>query len=185
MKNIFWYLTFCILFFGCDFMAPKPEKSAEEQLAHIHKLEKEMRALEQLDTSLAREMQTAYSTYLQTFPEDTLVPIFIKKKGDLWAAESPQSQKALSQYQILVEDYPEHPQSPMALMAASFVYEAQGDKIRQAGAYRMFLKRYPNHPLASDAKNLLNMITQTNQTDLQRVLEWKRKAQADTNLKSQ
>ncbi len=155
-------------------------KTQSEQLTQINGYEEQMLAQESLDTLLARKMAMAYTRYVEDFPQDTLVPIMLKKQGDLYAAWPGHSQKALAAYQTLVEEHQDHPVTPPALFAAAFVYEAQGDFKRQAGAYRMFLRQYPNHPLASDAKNLLVMATDRKQSDLDRVKQWKQQAKKDT-----
>lgn len=149
-----------------------------EQIVQLKKWQAQMLKLEELDTALARKTAAGYQQFITDFPKDTLVPVLLKKQGDLYHAWPGKEKEALAAYQRLVQDFAQHPFAPEALFAASFVYEAQGDKNRQAGAYRMFLREYPNHPLVDDAKNLLVMVTDVNQSDLDRVKEWKRAAGA-------
>jgi outer membrane protein assembly factor BamD (BamD/ComL family) len=153
--------------------------SRDEQITQLKKWQGQMLKLEALDTALARKTAAGYQQFITDFPEDTLVPVLLKKQGDLYRAWPGKEKEALAAYQRLIEDFEQHPFAPEALFAASFVYEAQGDKNRQAGAYRMFLRKYPNHPMANDAKNLLVMVTDVNQSDLDRVKEWKRAAKAN------
>lgn len=144
----------------------------------IAAMEAEMKKRNELDTALAGKMSLAYRNYLNdSSAADSTKAEYLYKLGNLYRAWPGKHQQALDAYKELVKEYRASPQAPQAVFASAFVWEERGDRARAAGAYRYLLKNYPSHPLASDAKNLLNMLQDTETSDLERVQQWVKEAE--------
>ena len=80
---------------------------------------------------------------------------------------------------------PEHKLVPRSVFMIGYVFDEKlKDKKRAAKSYTYFLTKYPNHPLADDAENLLKM-TQDQRSEEEIIEGWLEKSKNDTNPKSQ
>ncbi len=71
---------------------------------------------------------------------------------------------AVRVYDVLATNYPDYNKSPDALLAAGFIcWDNIKDSKRATDYYKKLVEKYPNHPLAKEAKTLLdeNMLTMT------------------------
>jgi TolA-binding protein len=65
---------------------------------------------------------------------------------------------AITYYQTLRDDYPKAEQAPVAAYSLGVVFESQGALSKALAAYQVFLKRYADHALASEAKKRVQLL---------------------------
>jgi tetratricopeptide (TPR) repeat protein len=174
MKNIFYlFLIGCVLT-ACGQATPetassndtKKEKSkfvaqtAPELAAEIKALEEKLLAIQdaQKDPETATAMIEKSELYARSFPSDSLSPYLLFRAGDV-ARGAGQVKKAIKLWNIVWHDYEDHRIAPGSLFAQAFTYDAQlGDKEEAQRYYQLFVKKYPNHQLSDQVKQLLSMV---------------------------
>ncbi len=124
--------------------------------------------LDKMHENLMNQMETGFN------PQDITdyakeANLYISIYGDSLAAEHlfnaadlyrgiGDYEKALDTWYIVYKSYDRdgHPKAPHAMFQCGFTYDSVlGNKDLAKTLYTMFLKRYPNHALAKDAKMLL------------------------------
>lgn len=85
--------------------------------------------------------------------------------------------KAMSLYDWLLEEYPDHEKSPTVLFIKGFLLEQEFQDDEEArNIYEQFLEKYPDHEMASSAKFLLENMGKSDE-EILRTIEEKRRAQ--------
>jgi membrane associated rhomboid family serine protease len=76
-----------------------------------------------------------------------------------WFEESGEPDDALWVYRDLAESHPAHALAPRALYRIADLHRTRrGDRVAASAAYRVLLERYPEHPLAAQARAALDTI---------------------------
>jgi len=88
-----------------------------------------------------------------TIPGDDAAIRFLL--AELYEQELGRHDSALNEYLLLVEEYPESPYAPQALLAAAFICEALADSGR---ANQLFYKIVSEYPASSQARYALNRV---------------------------
>lgn len=128
----------------------------------IVKLEKAI----QSDTSgfnkaKATELRNAYLDYVNAWPKDTIGASFLYKAGEL-SMSLHESMKAIELFQRYSKAWPEKPKAADCLFLIGFIYENDLGNYNQASnAYNEFIKKYPDHPFADDARILIQNLGKT------------------------
>lgn len=94
---------------------------------------------------------------------DSLAAEYVFNAADLYRGIG-EYKKAIESWYIVYKAYDrdEHPKAPHAMFQCAFTYDGMLHRKDLAKTmYTKFLKRYPNHPLAKDAKLLLKNIDKT------------------------
>lgn len=151
-----------------------PSTQKQSALAEIKSLEKEMRALDYLDTALAIDLAGAYQNFLVAEGSDSLKPYYHLKLANLYRHWPGFEKEALKQYWEVKDTYTYHEVAPRALLSLGLFYEDLGDKERAVAAYQEFLERFPSHEMANQALSMQEMLLNEKVTDIQRVQEWKK-----------
>jgi len=113
------------------------------------------------DAGKAKEVITLYVKYADEFPEDTASASYLFKAGDV-SSKINETQQAIEIFGRLIQKYPEHSNAPFALFLQGFIYENQvGDPAKARPYYESFLKKYPDHPIASDVSFSLENLGKT------------------------
>jgi outer membrane protein assembly factor BamD (BamD/ComL family) len=137
-------------------------KSAKkEELVKINTLETEILASmnTKFDEKKAQTFIDECRKFAEKYPKDTACATYLFKAGRL-AMNLPIPEKAnesLIIFDKLLTDYPNAKDAPLALFMKAFFLENNMNNIEKAGeTYREFIRKYPNHMLAADAKNSLD-----------------------------
>ncbi|MFM7079703.1 MAG: tetratricopeptide repeat protein [Bacteroidota bacterium] len=138
--------------------------SAEEQKNTISQLEqklteqKKVTGIATSDSALTSKAIASYLEYASKNPDDTLSAVYLFKAGNL-ASQQGDFHTAEKSFEKLIEQYPKHPDAPIALFLLGFSFEnMKGDQKSAEKCYRKFLELYPNHPRAIDVRYSLENI---------------------------
>lgn len=157
--------------------------TAKEQLKKIEALEDSLRGLSSMDTALGKELVKQYDSFIEQFPQrDSLAPDFLLKMGVIHSATatSENYEEALASYERVIQEYPEHPAAPEALLNIAIIHERQQDRREAQKAYQRFLENYPNHTMASDVEQLLKMVSMSPQEQDDQVQDWMKQSKEDS-----
>ncbi len=149
MKSVLIFIITAVAFLGCS------KKSGEDYLKS---------AEENLKNNKIQEAVLDLETYMKENPESEKAPETLTKLASVYqnkmlknlsAKES--LGKAVDIYKQVFEKYPNSNQAPTSLFMSAFILANELQKYHQAEVtYNLFLQKYPNHELASSAREELN-----------------------------
>ncbi len=175
MKNWIHIAMVAAIFTSCK------QQQEDSLKAEIQSMEQQIQQDEELDTALARSITAAYLEYGETHPKDSLSPYYLGKAADIYKEVPGGALKAVNVYNSILHLYPGHPLEARSVFMIGYVFDEKlNDRERAVKSYRHFLKEYPNHQLAADARNLLQMAEDT-LTDEEMVAKWLEQGSKDTN----
>jgi outer membrane protein assembly factor BamD (BamD/ComL family) len=155
MNQMRWIFSagFAVLFvFACN------TSKKDELINKIKEAEKELYASEILDHDKGLVIIQQYVDFAKEYPADTLSASYLFKAAEIAMNLKVGSQSVLYFDKILT-NYPTFSKAPESLFLKAFVLENQMEKYDQAGElYKQFIAKYPNHPLAKDAKASLEFL---------------------------
>lgn len=124
----------------------------EEAIKNINKLEKVLYADQMLDKEKGLELINSYVGFVKTYPEDTATAMYLFKAGEI-AMNLQLGEQAINLFKNASSAQEGFTKEPECIFLAAFIYENQLGQLAEAKSlYQLFLKKYPNHPLAKDAK---------------------------------
>ncbi len=122
-----------------------------------------------LSDSAARLYYAAYKNH----KEDSVAPYYLMKAADIQRYLPGKALMAIKKYAELHKQYQEHELAPLAFFMTGLTFDQNlNDQARAALVYMDFIKLYPEHPMAMEAKNLLALAQDEQTTDLEKVHEW-------------
>ena len=133
-------------------------------------------SLGKLNQETANNVLRDYMEYADTYKDDTLSATYLFKAGDL-ANGLNRPVEAISIYDRLQNDYPDHKRAATALFMQAFIYETVMQNREMAKEkYKLFLVRYPDHRLAGSAKASVDQLdANLSDEDLIRMFEEQQK----------
>ena len=134
--------------------SPSAPKKAAEKAGEINKLETELKESSKknaIDTGTLKKLLKEYDQYANTFPADSLTPIYLMKSAKFFDYfMMPDS--AIQLYNKIYTQYPNFPKANVALFSEAFIYNNEKHDLPKAKAlYNEYLGKYPNTPLAKSA----------------------------------
>jgi tetratricopeptide (TPR) repeat protein len=148
-------VAFLLLAVGCK-SDPKTEATK-----NIEKLEEQLYADQILDREKGIELINAYVAYSKDYAEDTSSAMYLFKAGEI-GMNLQIGQQAISYFKKATEIRKDFEKEPECIFLAAFIYENQLGKLAEAEKlYKLFIKKYPNHALANDAKASLQYLGKT------------------------
>lgn len=116
------------------------------------------------DTAMMPDVQKAgamielYKDFAGRFPDDSLSPELLFKAADI-ASGFNREREAISMFEQIEKRYPDSRKASISLFMEGFVYENRlRDNVQAEAKYEEFLRRYPQHQLASSAKASLEQL---------------------------
>lgn len=148
--------------------------SKEKYETNIKKLEKNL--FSEKNTSInktkAKELINAYIEFAEKFPTDSNSAKYLFNAADI-SMNILESDKAISIYNRIINDYPNFKKAPECLFLKGFVYENNLHDLEKAKTiYLEFLDKYPNNDFADDAKISIENLGKTPE---QLILEFEQK----------
>lgn len=148
MKYIFSLFTISLLLAGCS------GKTAGDYMKE---------ADEQLNQNKIPEALAAYETVVTEFPESAQAPEAMYQMAAIYqnnmlenVTRVESQKKAVEIFHNVYEKYPESERAPMSLFLSGFIQANELGEYNEATAtYNLFLEKYPEHELASSAKEEL------------------------------
>jgi len=136
----------------------KPPIEKENLIKHINELESKITDTTELNRGLAMDLILSYAKFANFFPKDSLSPDFLYKAADI-SRNIGEGKIAVNYYKRILNDYPEFDKNAITMFMLAFTYEnILNDTSNARKYYKLFIKKYPNHEFADDAKNLLNLL---------------------------
>jgi len=136
-------------------------KSPEVRLAEkIDKIEKAFKAD---STKIPEKTEVVnlinlYSEFTEKYPQSKKTPDFLFNAGRYCMSFS-LSTKAVEFFDKLILKYPDYQKLPDCYFLKGFVYDSQLSNLPMARkSYEQLIEKYPNHELALQAKQLINIL---------------------------
>lgn len=170
-KGLLFLGTILCLAAACQ-QSVKEADDRQALLEEIHSLEKQL--LETGDASKEKKAALALvekcNAYAKAYANDPATPGLLFKAADV-ARGAKEYGKAVQLWGQVWRQYGEHPQAPMALFLQGFTFDSELQDAKMARKYYQdFLKTYPNDSLATQVKQLLQVV-EMSPTDLVKQFE--------------
>jgi len=117
-----------------------------------------------LNESNIPEAVSSFETLISDYPDDNLAPDATARLASIYqnkqvknVPETESLMKSIELFRSIYEKYPDSEQAPMGLFMAGFVEANELQNYEAATVtYNLFLKTYPDHELATSAKEELD-----------------------------
>lgn len=147
-----------ILLWACNSKPKGVETATEAQLiTTLGQLESQLRESSgtNLDTTKINTFVQNAETLAERFPQDSLAPLYLFKAAELRHASGKWAE-AIDLWGTVDTKFKNYQRSPEALFMQGFVSENDLQDRKQAiRYYEVFLAKYPQHPMADDARTLI------------------------------
>ena len=156
MKNALFLILLFISFslFSCS-------SSRDKMSEKITKMETGLKTITRVDSNSVFALISAYQNFASKFPKDSLSPEYLYKAAGL-ANGFNRGEQAIGLYETIIHTYPDYKRTPECYFMEAFAYEnVQGNIGKAMEYYNKFLDKYPDHPMANDAKASLRMLGKT------------------------
>jgi outer membrane protein assembly factor BamD (BamD/ComL family) len=157
------FVVVTLLFTACgepDRMADEnksKDRLAEEILALEGTLKKQMDN-PTIDTASAASLIEKTALFADRFKQDSLTPHFLFKSAAV-ARGIGQYEKAVDLWDRTATVYPDFEKVPESIFFQGFTYDNDlKNNPKAAEKYEAFLQQFPKHPIAKDAKMLLEVV---------------------------
>lgn len=139
-----------IILAGITIQCSHDEKSRIKDLEK--KIGSEKFTLDEKGMQLANELVKEYISYADTHKDSPEAPDYLYSAADL-SLNIGKSKEALDLYNQIIYKYPDYVKAPECLFLVGYIYENYFEQYGKAKEiYESFLKKYPNHEFADDAK---------------------------------
>lgn len=143
---------------ACNSKPTGAEAATEAQLiSTLGQLESQLRESsgKTLDTAKINTFVQNAETLAQRFPQDSLAPLYLFKAAELRHASGKWAE-AVELWGTVDSKFKSYQRSPEALFMQGFVSENDlQDREQAIRYYEVFLAKYPQHPMADDARALI------------------------------
>ncbi|MCW5908537.1 MAG: tetratricopeptide repeat protein [Chitinophagales bacterium] len=114
-----------------------------------------------VDSLAVSKLLQAYETFAEKYPGDTIAANFLFKAADFYRYMQ-KPLKSIGIYEKIFDNYPDFEKRPYALFLQGFIYENEVGNIHNARLkYELFLKEFPQHPIAKDVEFTLKNLGKT------------------------
>jgi tetratricopeptide (TPR) repeat protein len=151
--------------------------------SRIKELEKKIGSenftLDEKGKQLADELVRAYTSYAESHKDSPEAPDYMYSAADL-SLNIGKSKEALDLYNQIIFEYPDYVKAPECLFLIGYIYENYfGEYGKARDIYESFLKKYPDHDFADDARISIENLGKSPE-ELIKSFEEKNKQQQDT-----
>ncbi len=143
----------------------------------IESLEAELRSKDAMDTILGNALIVEYDKFAEAKPRDSMTAVYLFKKAQVLKASKGKHEEAIQAFQAVYKTYPYHAKGAEAMLATALFYEEMRSKDLAVATYKKFIAKYPSNPMAENARDLLDLLTNTKETELEMVKKWKVEAE--------
>src|SRR5690606_7599337 len=136
----------------------------------------------EMDPELGWEITRAYVRFADSFPADSLTPMYLFRAGEVARHLDGKQLYAVTYFDRVYADYPDFSLAGQALFLIGVTFADMGDKERAAKTYRHFIDTYPEHPLRAEVETLLQLARDTVPLEM-RVEGWLNEAEENNHSK--
>lgn len=112
-------------------------------------------SIKSVSPSAGNDLAMVYVQYVNKYPTDTICAEYLFRAAEL-ARSLNQPKQAIVYYDMITLKYPAYRKVPVCFFLEGFVYENQMNDIMNARKYyKLFITKYPAHPLVRDTKILI------------------------------
>ena len=132
-----------------------------EDLSLLKKLETDLNSSMNIkvDDKKVTDYVDACKKFVGSYPGDSVCSTLLLKAGrlEMNLTAKDRADESIILFDQVDQDYPHSKEAPVAMFMKGFYLENNMKNIQKAGdTYREFLRKYPNHQLAKDAKASLD-----------------------------
>jgi thiaminase len=142
----------------------------------IEALEAELRSKERMDTTIGNALIKEYNVFVAAHPKDSMAAVYLFKKAEVLKATNGKENEAIDAYKAVFQNYAYHQKGAESMLALALFYEEMRSKDLAAATYQKFIATYPSNVLADNARQLLDLLDNTKETEIQMVQKWKEEA---------
>lgn len=138
----------------------RPFESREEWVSWLQDTEKKMANPIELtiDTALALKYAEQAVAFARQYPQDSLTPQMLFRAADVSRSVG-EFGKAIQLWGQVWRHYPQHRLAPDALFLQAFTFDNDLEAKEEAKAYyQKVMEHYPDHPLAMQAGQLIQVL---------------------------
>lgn len=147
------------LWVSCDSPSDKALKEIRKAEAVLYTSEDKT-----VDPAKANEMLAQYDNYINTYPSSEAIPDLLFKSGELQMSMK-QWIKATGFFHKITKSYPDWENTPEAAFHIAYAFDLGYREINSPKlmafareSYAQFIKNYPDHSLAADAKAAMDLL---------------------------
>lgn len=152
MRNLLLLLTFCLALTAC-------KNKQDEAIQLIDELNMQLTDAPVLEQKVvADSLVQCYEQFVEKYPDHENSPEYLFKAGEVNKGLE-RYMDAIDNFSQLYNKYPEHDKAPTAMFLQGFIFHDNlklEDLARKS--FEMYLRKYPNHKLADDARNYLSLM---------------------------
>ena len=145
----------------------------EKELENIEQHEKELSEFNiTADVDKAHNLIDLYRHYVETFPDDSLSPIFMFRAAEI-SINIGEQEYAVAVLDSIIDLYPGYEELPACQFMKGQAYESNQQYDLAREAYTEFVEKYPDHYLAADTRKMIPLIGLTPEEQLEAILNGK------------
>jgi outer membrane protein assembly factor BamD (BamD/ComL family) len=179
MKSILLTFALALFFVSCgqsqqaDKQAEDGEISQNEEVERLKELDREIQQNpENITEARAVEIALQFSEFARVYPDAEEAVQFLFKAAELYISQPGKALYGIELFARIHQDYPTHALAPNAFFMMGMTFDAiLQDNQRALTLYEGFLQQYPEHELAEEVKNLINL-KKSPDGELEQVRAW-------------
>lgn len=175
MKKIVYSIVMATFLIACGGNEEKEVGTQDDRnilLERIKKFESELYVAEKLDPLKADMAITSYSEFIEKFPNDSLIPDFLFKAGEV-ATANMQYKQAVGYYKGVTSNYPNYKYIEECWYLQAHIWDNYLNNDDSAKVvYEQVIQKYPSSHYAQDSKAAIQNL---GKTDEQLIQEFKKK----------
>lgn len=143
--------------------------SAEELAAQIESLETQSITdplTLRVDSAQGAQLLELYSLYANTYPTDSLAPVFLEHGAKL-CADMDNIDGMVQYYDNIIDNYPDYSNLDECYYTKGILLDNSGRKDEARKAYEDFLEAFPDHFLADDIRRAIPLLDMSDELLIQ------------------
>ena len=125
------------------------------------------------DIDKANHMVALYSLFANSFPDDSLAPIYMLRAAEI-GINIGNFETSIATLDSIMELYPGYEDIPLCQFMKGSAYEQNQQYDLAREAYTEFVEKYPDHVLAPDTRKMLPYIGLTPEEQLEAIMNSKK-----------
>ena len=172
--NALFSILSLIFLLACSSKKASDTQAAQSGIAELESVLKSAKDVNE-ERETAEELVQRSLQYALQHPQDPISPAYLFKAADVSRGMGHYDQ-AISLWTKVYTEYPSHEKAADALFLKALTYDKDlVDKNKAKQYFNLFISKYPDHKLVSDAQLLLNYVDKK-KSDLDLIKEFQKKS---------